>query len=151
MADEKEILRRKVEDGAAPDDPWDFKWSKSDSSRGDHQRKKEYILGFGYYGVRPGETLNITTRPKRTFRPTRLVIPSNIGVDFSVVDLKIGKNSQLDSTQEIPALVFTEHDAYGVKLTGDICYLEMDATIRIRNLSPELREFTCALVGPVIE
>jgi len=113
-------------------------------------KAREYILGFDSTAVPGSTSANITKRPQVIFRPERVVIPSAVGVDFQVVDIKVGKNSQFSASGEVPAVVFAE-TSFGVRLKMDTCQVSMDVTISVRNTNAAQRNFTAAIIGPAVE
>lgn len=113
-------------------------------------KAREYILGFDSTAVPGSTSANITKRPQVIFRPERVVIPAAVGVDFQVVDIKVGKNSQFSASGEVPAVVFSE-SAFGVRLKMDTCQVSMDVTISVRNTNAAQRNFTAAIIGPAVE
>jgi hypothetical protein len=113
-------------------------------------KAREYILGFDSTAVPGSTSANITKRPQVIFRPERVVIPSAVGVDFQVVDIKVGKNSQFSASGEVPAVVFAE-TSFGVRLKMDTCQVSMDVTISVRNTNAAARNFTAAIIGPAVE
>jgi hypothetical protein len=113
-------------------------------------KAREFILGFDSTAVPGSTSANITKRPQVIFRPERVVIPSAVGVDFQVVDIKVGKNSQFSASGEVPAVVFAE-TSFGVRLKMDTCQVSMDVTISVRNTNAAQRNFTAAIIGPAVE
>jgi hypothetical protein len=113
-------------------------------------KSREYILGFDSTAVPGSTSANITKRPQVIFRPERVIIPAAVGVDFQVVDIKVGKNSQFSASGEVPAVVFSE-SAFGVRLKMDTCQVSMDVTISVRNTNAAQRNFTAAIIGPAVE
>lgn len=113
-------------------------------------KAREFIIGFGVTSVAASGSSTITQRPQVLFRPERVVIPSNIALDFMVTDIKVGKNSQFTANGEVPAVVFSE-TSFGVRLKMDTCQISMDITLSIRNLSANARNFTAAIIGPAVE
>jgi len=113
-------------------------------------KAREYILGFDSTAVPGSTSANITKRPQVIFRPERVVIPSSVGVDFQVTDIKVGKNSQFSASGEVPAVVFAE-TSFGVRLKMDTCQVSMDVTISVRNTNAAQRNFTAAIIGPAVE
>src|SRR5512147_744539 len=85
---------------------------------------REYALGLGSTSVAGSSSANINVQPQVIFRPERLVVPSNLAVDFLITDIKVGKNSQLVSTGALPAVMFTE-TAFGIRLKMDTCQISM--------------------------
>lgn len=111
---------------------------------------REYALGLGSTSVGGGNSANINVQPQVIFRPERLVVPSNVAVDFLITDIKVGKNSQLASTGALPAVMFTE-TAFGVRLKMDTAQISMFVTISVTNQNPNARNFQGGLVGPAVE
>lgn len=111
---------------------------------------REYALGLGSTSVAGTSSANINVQPQVIFRPERLVVPSNIAVDFLITDIKVGKNSQLVSTGALPAVMFTEN-AFGVRLKMDTAQISMFVTVSVTNQNPAARNFQGGLVGPAVE
>jgi len=133
----RDLLRRRVQAGAL---------LRSVSPRS----SREYALGLGSTSVAGNNSANINVQPQVIFRPERLVVPSNIAVDFLITDIKVGKNSQLVSTGALPAVMFTEN-AFGVRLKMDTAQISMFVTISVTNQNPAARNFQGGLVGPAVE
>ena len=111
---------------------------------------REYALGLGSTSVTGSSSANINVQPQVIFRPERLVVPSNLAVDFLITDIKVGKNSQLVSTGALPAVMFTEV-AFGVRLKMDTCQIAMFVTVSVTNQNPAARNFQGGIVGPAVE
>jgi len=133
----RDLLRRRVQAGTL---------MRSVSPRS----SREYALGLGSTVVGGNSSANINVQPQVIFRPERLVVPSNIAMDFLITDIKVGKNSQLVSTGALPAVMFTEN-AFGVRLKMDTAQISMFVTISVTNQSPNARNFQGGLVGPAVE
>jgi len=133
----RDLLRRRVNSGTL---------LRSVSPRS----SREYALGLGSTSVAGNSSANINVQPQVIFRPERLVIPSNIAMDFLITDIKVGKNSQLVSTGALPGLMFTEN-AFGVRLKMDTAQISMFVTISVTNQNPNARNFQGGLVGPAVE
>lgn len=131
------LMRRRVQDGAV---------LRSVPPR----NAREYALGLGSTSVTGNSSANINVQPQVIFRPERLVVPSNIAVDFLITDIKVGKNSQLVSTGALPAVMFTEQ-AFGVRLKMDTAQISMFVTVSVTNQNPQARNFQGGLVGPAVE
>jgi hypothetical protein len=132
-----DILRRRVNSGAL---------LRSVPPR----NAREYALGLGSTSVAGTSSANINVQPQVIFRPERLVVPSNLAVDFLITDIKVGKNSQLVSTGALPAVMFTEQ-AFGVRLKMDTAQISMFVTVSVTNQNPAARNFQGGLVGPAVE
>jgi len=111
---------------------------------------REYALGLGSTSVAGNSSANINVQPQVIFRPERLVVPSNLAVDFLITDIKVGKNSQLVSTGALPAVMFTEV-AFGVRLKMDTAQISMFVTVSVTNQNPAARNFQGGIVGPAVE
>lgn len=111
---------------------------------------REYALGLGSTSVAGNSSANINVQPQVIFRPERLVVPSNLAMDFLITDIKVGKNSQLVSTGALPAVMFTEQ-AFGVRLKMDTAQISMFVTVSVTNQNPAARNFQGGLVGPAVE
>ena len=131
------LMRRRVQNGAI---------LRSVAPR----NAREYALGLGSTSVAGNSSANINVQPQVIFRPERLVVPSNIAVDFLITDIKVGKNSQLVSTGALPAVMFTEQ-AFGVRLKMDTAQISMFVTVSVTNQNPQARNFQGGLVGPAVE
>ena len=114
------------------------------------RQSREYALGLGSTSVSGSSSANINVQPQVIFRPERLVIPSNLAVDFLITDIKVGKNSQLVSTGALPAVMFTEV-AFGVRLKMDTCQISMFVTLSVTNQNPSARNLQGGIVGPAVE
>jgi len=114
------------------------------------RNSREYALGLGSTSVSGSSSANINVQPQVIFRPERLVIPSNLAVDFLITDIKVGKNSQLVSTGALPAVMFTEV-AFGVRLKMDTCQISMFVTVSVTNQNPSARNLQGGIVGPAVE
>ena len=133
----RDLLRRRVQSGTL---------LRSVSPRS----SREYALGLGSTSVAGNSSANINVQPQVIFRPERLVVPSNVAVDFLITDIKVGKNSQLASTGALPAVMFTEI-AFGVRLKMDTAQISMFVTISVTNQNGNARNFQGGLVGPAVE
>lgn len=111
---------------------------------------REYALGLGSTTVTGQSSANINVQPQVVFRPERVLIPSNVALDFLITDIKVGKNSQLASTGAVPATAFTEQ-AFGVRLKMDTAQISMFVTISVTNTNPNARSFQGVIIGPAVE
>lgn len=133
----RELLRRRIDAGTLV---------RSVSPRS----SREYALGLGSTSVTGNSSANINVQPQVIFRPERLVVPSNVAIDFLITDIKVGKNSQLVSTGALPAVMFTEQ-AFGVRLKMDTAQISMFVTISVTNTNANNKNFQGGLVGPAVE
>lgn len=71
-------------------------------------RMRRFTIGIARTSVLTTATATVTVTPQETFRPERLIIPSNVAQDFGITAILVGQRSQLVSSGEIPALIFSE-------------------------------------------
>lgn len=116
-----------------------------------YSKGRSLVLPLSSSGtVAASTTTTITARPQTLFRPERLVIQDS-GGNFTVNDLKIGKNSQFVAAGSLPSAVFAAN-AFGVRLKMDTCQVAMDVAINVTNNDGgAAHSFTSALIGPSVE
>jgi hypothetical protein len=110
-----------------------------------------YVLGFEHVEVAPGETIELTVRPHLNFAPDRLVIPSQLGESFTIVDITIDREKQMVSPSEIPACVFAETTPFMPSVFNRPCPAGNPITLKVRNISQRPAAFVAAMVGECIE
>lgn len=112
---------------------------------------REFSIGFNSTGnVVAGTTADITGRPQVPFRGRRLVVPSNIAGFFTIVDVKVGKNSQFVAAGAQHALVFSEL-GFGVDLHTDTAVPGIDLTLTVNNIGGADLPFRAVLIGRAVE
>lgn len=164
-AEETSVIRQVVEEGKSPTDgqePLSFGRGVGGSSIADEElarlvqgsgelssHDEENILGFPTVDVPAFSVVTLVTRPNWVFRPNRLIIPEKVAASFMVLDLKVGKDSQLMSAHPVAAVVFGEHDK-NPRMRMDTLQMSMDAIIVVRNITPATQTFTACLIGRVI-
>jgi hypothetical protein len=111
---------------------------------------REFIIGLGITAIPGNGSAQIGVQPQVIFRPERIVIPSNIAVDFMITDVKVGKDSQLVSPGAIPAVVFVEN-AFGVRLKMDTAQIAQFITLLVNNTNAQPRNFSGAIIGPAVQ
>jgi hypothetical protein len=112
---------------------------------------RRFPLGFESNGtVANAATVNITSRPQVLFKGQRLVIPSDIAGDFTLDDLKVGKDSQFVAEGSIPGRVLQEN-ATQVEFDLDTAQISQDITLIVTNIGGAPRTFRAALWGKVAE
>jgi hypothetical protein len=110
-----------------------------------------FPLGFVSQGVvDPGDTVIIISRPQVIFRGERLIVPSDIAGDFTIDDVKVGKNSQFCAEGPIPARAMQEN-AWGVQFQLDTAQLAQNLQLTVTNISGAARTFRAMLLGRVVE
>lgn len=114
---------------------------------------KSRIFPLGFTSPAPvpaGASAVIIARPQVLFKGLRLVIPSDIAGDFTIDDLKVGKDSQFVAESSIPARILQE-DAWGVLMQLDTTQIAQDVSIAVTNISGADRVFRAGLIGRVAE
>lgn len=115
------------------------------------KRFRQYPLGFGQDDVPSGETVNVTVEPQIPFKADRVMIPSNIGDSFDVLDIKVGKDSQLPaSDQPIDGIAFSEV-SMGACVDMDTAQPNTKITLQVRNKSANTVSFRAVLYGTAID
>lgn len=114
-------------------------------------KAREFPLGFeSPLAVPNGNTATITSRPQIPFRGERLIVPSDIAGSFSILDLRVGKNSQFTSSGAVPARTFQEN-AVGIRLMLDTAQISQDVTLSVQNVGGAPQVFRAALIGSAVE
>jgi hypothetical protein len=100
--------------------------------------------------VPAGSTVYVTGRPQVLFRPELVSIEGELAPFFSVVDIRIGKNSQFVSAAEILAEEFAPGRSRRMKF--DTCQISMDVTVALRNRTDKPQRCPhVTLYGPAVE
>lgn len=111
-------------------------------------RRRRYPLGFVPTTVAAATSASIPSAPQNLFRPERLVIPSDIAFDTGVRDIKVGNQSQLVQSVEVPAALFSEV-AINTGVTFDTAEVGNQVSVDVRNKSGTGFEFSAGLVGTI--
>ena len=82
----------------------------------------------------------------RVFRGERLVIPSDIAPNFSVLDVKVGNRSQFANSVAIPAETFIE-GSVGVRLSLSTAVTAMDIALLVANQTSDALPFRATIIG----
>lgn len=114
-------------------------------------KAREFPLGFeSATTIAPTATGVITSRPQIPFRGERLIVPSDIAGSFTILDLRVGKNSQFTSSGAVPARTFQEN-AVGIRLRLDTAQISQDVTISVQNIGGAPQTFRASIIGSAIE
>lgn len=111
-------------------------------------RRRRYPLGFVPTAIAATTTVQIPSAPQNLYRPERLVIPSDIAFDLGIADIKVGNQSQLVQSVEVPAALFSEV-AINTGVTFDTAEVGNQVSVNARNKSAAALEFTAGLVGTI--
>jgi len=111
-------------------------------------RRRRYPLGFVPTVIAAATSALIPSAPQNLFRPERLVIPSDIAFDIGVVDIKVGNQSQLVQSVEVPGALFSEV-AIDTNVTFDTAEVGNQVSVQARNKTLAAVEFTAGLIGTI--
>ncbi len=109
-----------------------------------------FPIGFVQLGIAPGDEVDIEVKPQVYFRGERLAIPQTIARYFDVVDIKVGKDSQLAATGTMPGESFSTV-AVGVRMELSTAKPGIVITLRVRNVDSADQDFKAVMYGAVLE
>ncbi len=112
--------------------------------------ERQFPVGFMFQNVAPGDEEDIEVKPQVYFRGERLAIPPSLARYFDILDIKVGKDSQLAATGTMPGESFSAH-AVGVRMELDTAKPGIVITIRVRNVDTAPHDFKAVLYGAVME
>jgi hypothetical protein len=107
---------------------------------------REFVIGFGPTLILGLSTAIFQAQPQLIFRGSRLIVPSALANNFSINDIRVGKDSQAVSANPIPAAAFSEL-AVGVNLGLDTATPGIIITISVSNTQASQQTFSAALIG----
>lgn len=111
-------------------------------------KRRRYPIGFVPTDVAAATAASIPANPQNLFRPERLVIPSDIAFDFGVRDIKVGNQSQLVQSVEIPGALFTEV-AIDTNVAFDTAEVGNQISVDVRNKTSGTINFSAGAVGTI--
>jgi len=114
------------------------------------QNVRQFPIGFELANIAPGDEEDIEVKPQVLFRGERLAIAQSIARYFDVLDIKVGKDSQLAATGALTGEAF-ETRAVGVRMELDTAQPGIVITIRVRNTDTAPHDFKAVLYGAVLE
>ncbi len=106
----------------------------------------EQPLGFVTKGVLTTAVGTAISKPQDVFRPTRLSVPSAIVTFFTIQNIRIGTNSQLVGTTEMPAQVYSELAVGSAFLLGT-ANVGIDISIDFTNTDTATHDFRAVMFG----
>jgi hypothetical protein len=117
------------------------------------QQKRKVQAHFVSDGpIAPGAEATIAVRMARGCRGERLAIDPAVASDFSIVDIRVGRNSQLLSAEEIPAKRFASKRGRRGGLEFETAWPDMLISLRVRNRNTTReRMFAAVLYGTEVE
>jgi hypothetical protein len=112
--------------------------------------ERQFPIGFMFLNIAPGDEEDIEVKPQVYFRGERLAIPPTIARYFDILDIKVGKDSQLAATGTMPGESFSAL-AVGVRMELDTAKPGIVITIRVRNVDTVAHDFKAIMYGAVLE
>ena len=112
--------------------------------------ERQFPIGFRFENIAPNDEEDIEVKPQVYFRGERLAIPPSIARFFDILDIKVGKDSQLAATGTMPGESFSAH-AVGVRMELDTAKPGIVITIRVRNVDTAPHDFKAVMYGAVLE
>lgn len=116
----------------------------------DPKHQRQFPIGFQFDQVQPGDEEDIEVKPQVLFRGERLAIAQSTARYFDVLDIKVGKDSQLAATGSLTGEAF-ETRAVGVRMELDTAAPGIVITLRVKNIDTAAHDFKAVLYGAVLE
>lgn len=107
-------------------------------------------FGFGVTNVAALTNATITKRPQVFFRPSQLIVPSDIAGYFDIEDIRVGKEPVFVVAGSAPARAFTEV-ATGANIRPTTASISADITLSISNVSAVAQDFRAYMKGESVE
>ena len=111
--------------------------------------ERQFPIGFLATNIAPGAEEDIEVKPQVYFRGERLAIPPTIARYFDILDIKVGKDSQLAATGTMPGESFSAL-AVGARMELDTAKPGIVITIRVRNVDTVAHDFKAIMYGAVL-
>jgi len=112
--------------------------------------ERQFPIGFILENIAPGVEEDIEVKPQVYFRGERLAIPPSLARYFDIMDIKVGKDSQLAATGAMPGESFSSL-AVGVRMELDTAQPGIVLTLRVKNIDTNPQDFKAVLYGAVLE
>lgn len=113
-------------------------------------KRRRFPLGIAPFSVPAGQTATLPSAPQNLFRGERLVVPSTIAPSFGVADIKVGTQSQLVASGEIPGELFSEV-AIDTHMHFTTAEIGNQVIITARNKTTDDVEFSAGVMGTVAQ
>lgn len=115
-----------------------------------HEKRRHFPIGFTAAQVPGNQVIEIEVKPQVLFRGERLAVSPENARSFSIVDIKVGKDSQLAATGEMPAEAFSAL-AVGVRMELDTAQPGIVVVLIVRNKTANPLDFDAVLYGTVFD
>jgi hypothetical protein len=93
-----------------------------------------------------GGTGTLQNNPQRLFKPSRLIVPSDVAGLFSILNIFIGVKPQLVATGSMPARVFSE-TSFDTDFEGDTAQISQSVAVQVVNNSLGASPISAAMRG----
>jgi hypothetical protein len=111
---------------------------------------REFPVGFVQAAIAAGQLAEIEVKPQVRFQGHRLAVAASQARYFNIVDIKVGKDSQLAATGEMPAEAFSSL-AVGTQMELDCAPPGIVITLIVHNVDTAAQDFGAVLYGEVEE
>lgn len=118
-------------------------------SRGPTKSRQQALPLSSTGNIAANTQTTVQNQPQVVFRPERLIITDANG-NFTVQDLKVGKDSQFIASGTVPSAVFGA-GAFGIRLKMDTCQVSMFVSVTVTNTdNANGHQFLGAVIGPTV-
>jgi hypothetical protein len=111
---------------------------------------RDFPVGFVQAAIPAGQLAEIEVKPQVRFQGHRLAVAASQARYFNIVDIKVGKDSQLAATGEMPAEAFSSL-AVGTQMELDCAPPGIVITLIVHNTDTATQDFGAVLYGEVEE
>lgn len=101
-------------------------------ARGPQIVARQQVLPLDETTVVASGTANVEANPQRGFAPLKFFVPSTVGVNFKITDIKVGQETQFVSTGVVYAELFSEVSV-GMNLKGTPARLGNQVVVSVVN------------------
>ena len=115
-----------------------------------NEKRRHFPIGFTQAAIPPGQVAEIEVKPQVRFQGHRLAVAASQARYFNIVDIKVGKDSQLAATGEMPAEAFSSL-AVGTQMELDCAPPGIVITLIVHNTDVAAQDFGAVLYGEVEE
>lgn len=115
-------------------------------------RFKEYPMGLtSDSDVPAGGTVTVEVTPQIKFKGDRIMIPSSIAPSFDVLDIKVGKSSQLPTSEDALAGEAFSEVAQGACVDMDTAPANSKVSMTVRNKDVVPLTFQAVIFGVALD
>ena len=112
--------------------------------------ERNLFLGFTQLAIAASAVVTITVQPQVPFKGYRLSVASQFAPFFAVIDVKVGKDSQLAAPGAVPATSFSEVSV-GDNISMDTASVGQLITLQVQNIdAAAAHDFRATMFGKSI-